>query len=230
MGAPLLLVLGAIAVAVVHSVLPDHWVPIAVVGRTQRWPLMRVARVSGLASAGHVLASLVLAGVVALVGLRFQEQIETQQGRIVGGVLIVAGLGLLLWDLVRRRRRQPQHDHHDHADHSDHEARHSHSHEAGVGEATWVARLRNIGVPFGVAASPDLTILPVALAAGAYGASVVGLVLGAFALFTVVTFVGLTVLAAAAGYQVKGRWLDEHANTITSVVLIVIGIVAFVGL
>jgi hypothetical protein len=68
------------------------------------------------------------------------------------------------------------------------------------------------------------------LAAAAYGIGAVGAVLGAFTLFTIATFVVLTVVAAAAGYQVKGRWLDEHANLITSVVLIVIGVVAFVGL
>jgi hypothetical protein len=227
MNAPVLLVLGAVTVAVVHSVLPDHWVPIAVVGRTQGWTLVRVARVSGLASAGHVLASLVLAGVVALVGLRFQEQIETQQGRIVGGILILAGLGFLAWDLTRRGR----HRHHDHNhDHHEGSHEHGHSHDAGAEERPWVARLRNLGVPLGVAASPDLTILPVALAAAAYGIGAVGAVLGAFTLFTIATFVVLTVVAAAAGYQVKGRWLDEHANLITSVVLIVIGVVAFVGL
>lgn len=228
MTAPVLLVLAAMAVAVVHSVLPDHWVPIAVVGRTQGWSLVRVARVSGLASAGHVLASLVLAGVVALVGLRFQEQIETQQGRIVGGILILAGLGFLVWEGARRGRHH-EHSHHEHS-HDEGGPAHRHAHDAGGDERSWVARLRNLGVPLGVAASPDLTILPVALAAAAYGAGAVGAVLGAFTLFTVATFVVLTVLAAAAGYQVRGRWLDEHANIITSVVLIVIGVVAFVGL
>jgi len=43
------------------------------------------------------------------------------------------------------------------------------------------------------------------------------------------TFVGLTVIATAAGYQVKGEWLEEHANTVTSLVLIGIGIVVYVG-
>ena len=60
----LLLVLGAaVVVAVLHSILPDHWVPLAIVARTQRWSLWRVGRVTLLASLGHVVTSLVLGGI-----------------------------------------------------------------------------------------------------------------------------------------------------------------------
>ena len=37
-------------------------------------------------------------------------------------------------------------------------------------------------------------------------------------------------IATAAGYHLKGEWLENKANTITSVVLIVIGLVALIGL
>jgi hypothetical protein len=92
-----------------------------------------------------------------------------------------------------------------------------------------VKRLSAIAVPFGVAASPDLTILPVALAAGALGTVAVASVLGVFAIFTIATFVGLTVIATLVGYQVKGDWLEKNASSITSLVLIAIGIVAYIG-
>lgn len=75
---PLFLLVGAAAVvAIFHSILPDHWVPLAVVARTQRWSLLRVGRVTFLASLGHVIASLVLGGIVAVIGLRFQQEIDT---------------------------------------------------------------------------------------------------------------------------------------------------------
>src|SRR4051794_29209752 len=100
---PLPLLLGAAAiVALLHSILPDHWVPLAIVARTQRWNLPHVAWVSGLASLGHVLASLVLGGIVALVGLQFQHELETQQGRIISGILVLTGLGFLIWSLTGR--------------------------------------------------------------------------------------------------------------------------------
>src|SRR4030081_2597225 len=96
----LLLVIGAAAVGPIHSILPDHWVPLAVVARTQHWSLARLARVTTLAAAGHVLTSVVLGGLVALIGLQFQKQVETQQGHIVGGVLVITGVGFLIWGLT----------------------------------------------------------------------------------------------------------------------------------
>jgi len=90
-------------------------------------------------------------------------------------------------------------------------------------------RLAAIAVPFGVAASPDLTILPVALAAGAVGGVTVVGVLIVFVAVTMATFVGLTVLATIAGYRIKGEWLERNATTITALVLIAIGVVAYIG-
>jgi len=221
-----LLLLAAAVVAILHSILPDHWVPLAVVGRTQGWGLLRVARVSALASVGHVVSSLVLAGIVAAVGLQFQHQLEAQQGHLIGAVLALTGLGFLAWGL-----RSGGHDHE--RDH-DHDRGDGHAHEHGrapapTGQQSLARRLAAVAVPFGVAASPDLTILPVALAASAAGRGAVAGVLIVFAVITIGVFVGLTALATLAGYQIKGEWLERNANTITALVLIAIGIVAFVG-
>lgn len=220
-------------VAVLHSILPDHWVPLAVVARTQRWSLLHVGRVALLASLGHVITSLMLAGLIALVGLQFQHEIEIQQGHIVGVVLVLTGIGFLIWGLVGHG----PHGHHHEADYAhahgladkhddlhEHEVKHSLSKKQPL-----IKRLAAIAVPFGMAASPDLTILPVALAASAIGTVAVVSVLGVFAIFTIATFIALTVIATMAGYQIKGDWLEENANTITSLVLIAIGIVAYLG-
>ncbi len=199
-------------------------------GRTQRWSLVRVARVSALASAGHVVASVVLAGIIAAIGLQFQRQLETQQGHIVGAVLVLTGVGFLAWGLTGHGHSH-DHDHnHGHSHDQDHEEAHDHADEATPApQQTLARRLTAVAVPFGVAASPDLTILPVALAASAVSRGAVVGVIVVFAVVTMATFIGLTVLATLAGYQIKGEWLERHATTITAVVLIAIGIVAYIG-
>lgn len=275
----ILLVAGAASVGLVHSILPDHWVPLAVVARTQRWSTARLARTTFLAAGGHVLASIALGGIIALIGLQFQKQIEAEQGHIVGGVLVITGLGFLAWGLTGHGRAHEhgpprresdgdqQHAHeperesndeaHEHAhepavtpansgdhlhEHQHGGVRHSHRHHHEVfvqkraaliaersERKTVLGRLAAVTVPFGIAASPDLTFLPIAIAASAYGATTVGAVLGVFAAVTMAAFVGLTTVATAVGYQMHGEWLEANANTITSLVLIAIGLVAYVG-
>ncbi|HKC19365.1 MAG TPA: hypothetical protein VKE27_06995 [Candidatus Dormibacteraeota bacterium] len=253
-----LLLLGAATVGIIHSVLPDHWVPLAVVARTQRWGLLRLGRVSALAAAAHVVVSIALGGVVALVGLQFQQAIETQQGHIVGGVLMLTGAALLVWGMTGHGHMHEHADSHEHvhlpslemASGGMHEHTHAHEgvthshqhhHEAFVraqasriaersGEPNLLRRATAVAIPFGAAASPDLTFLPIAFAAGAHGRGSVAAVLGVFALVTMVTFVGLTVIATAAGYQMQGEWLEKNANTITSLVLIAIGGAVFAGI
>jgi nickel/cobalt transporter (NicO) family protein len=228
----LLLLLGAaVVVAVLHSILPDHWVPLAIVARTQRWSLWRVGRVTFLASLGHVVTSLVLGGILALIGLQFQQEFETQQGHIIGVVLILTGIIFLIWGLVGNGPHGHHHEEshtHSHEDHHDHD--HNHTHDETGKERSRARGLAAIIVPFGVAASPDFTILPVALAASAVGKGAIIAVLGVFAVVTIVTFIGLTMIATIAGYQIKGKWLENNASTLTSLVLIAIGIVAFIGL
>src|SRR5262249_3598093 len=139
-------------------------VPLAVVARTNRWSLGRVARVSALASSGHVLASLGLAGVLAIIGLQLQAELEMQQGRIIGAVLIANGLALGVWG-----RLAHGHDHgpggHSHA--------HGHPHEHPAGAPTlfeWagIYELEAGSYQFQLAAGPDSTmqvaLLPVAAA------------------------------------------------------------------
>lgn len=253
-----LLIIAAATVGFLHSILPDHWVPLAVIGRTQHWSTARVARVSFLASVGHVLTSLVIAAIIAAIGLQFRHAFEMQQGHIVGVILVLTGIGFLVWSLTGHGGHShghgghgPDHNHcdaHSH-DHDDEDAPGGHHHDhaddhpdgkyghvqpgATVpvrGDRSAVQRFAAIAGPFGAAASPDLTILPVALAASAVG---VGAVLGslvAFTLVTIGTFVVLTVAATLAGYQVKGEWLEDHGNLVTAVVLIVIGIAVYVGM
>jgi hypothetical protein len=87
-----------------------------------------------------------------------------------------------------------------------------------------------VAVPFGAAASPDLTILPVFLAASAFGgAAAVGSLL-AFALVTVATIVGLTVAASLGAARLTAPWIERRANLLTACTLLLLGTLIACGL
>ncbi len=223
------LLLAAGGVGFGHAILPDHWVPLAVVGRTQRYSLGRVARLSGLAGVAHVLVSLILGAVIIAVGLQFRSKVESAQNAIVGGLLITTGIGFAVMELTGRGHTH-DHEHGDEHGHDDHHADEEDQHGSAADHGHGPSRSAlAVMVPFGAAASPDLTILPVFLAATTAGAGAAIGSLLVFAAVTILTIVTLTLVATAGGYQVGGRWLDRWGNAITSGVLLVIGALVLAG-
>jgi nickel/cobalt transporter (NicO) family protein len=216
-----------------HAILPDHWVPLAVLGRTRRYPLTRIARLSGLAGVAHVLVSIALGAVIIAIGLQFRSTIQHAQDTIIGCILIATGIGFLVLELTGHgHHHDHDHGHHDHDHDHGNDHTHVHTHDDGYTHDTHadepnprrLSGLAAVMVPFGAAASPDLTILPVFLAATTAGiATAVGSVV-IFAAVTIGTIVGLTLAAARGGYQIQGEWLERWGNFFTAGVLLIIGL------
>ena len=210
-----------------HAILPDHWVPLAVLGRTRRYPLSRIARLSSLAGVAHVLVSIVLGAVIIAIGLQFRSTIQHAQDTIIGCILIATGIGFLALELTGHG-----HHHHDHDGHSHDHHEHDHDHDDHHPSDQTGGRLSGLAavmVPFGAAASPDLTILPVFLAATTAGIATAVGSLVIFAAVTIGTIVGLTIAAARGGYQIQGEWLERWGNVFTATVLAIIGLLVLFG-
>jgi nickel/cobalt transporter (NicO) family protein len=250
------ILLAAAGVGFGHAVMPDHWLPLAVLSRTRHYGTGRVLRLSLAAAVAHVVVSLILGGVVIGVGLHFRATIAGHTDLAVGGILLATGAVFLILDLRGRGHGHAHnHGHHDHGHHEDavshhdhqHGADHDHDHDhqehAGHGGGTALldrpatkaqARggrgLAALLVPFGAAASPDLTILPVFLAASTLGAGAAVGSLTAFALVTVVTIVGLTIATALGARLLTAPWIDRGANLLTAGTLLLIGALVVSGL
>jgi len=116
---PELLLIGAVAaVGVLHTVVPDHWVPITLIARQRGWSTAETARASLQAGTGHVLSTLLIAAVVWLAGVA----VATRFGYIVDTAasiaLVVFGswIAISAWRELRRQNGGHGHSHgHSHA-------------------------------------------------------------------------------------------------------------------
>ncbi|MBR7826415.1 hypothetical protein KDK95_08885 [Actinospica sp. MGRD01-02] len=118
---------------------------------------------------------------------------------------------------------------HGHGHGHDHGSDHAHAHTSATGGGRVRGALA-LAVPFGAAASPDLTILPVFLAASALGAAAAVGSLLVFAGVTVATIVGLTVAASLGASLLTGPWIERRANLLTAATLLVFGGLIATGL
>jgi nickel/cobalt transporter (NicO) family protein len=256
------LLLAAAGVGVGHAVMPDHWLPLAVLSRTGRYRTARVMRLSLAAAFTHVVVSLVFGAILVAIGLQFRTTVARHADLIAGGILLAAGVVFLVLDLLGKGHGHGHdggghdHDHHHghghgpghgHGGHGHHQDRGDHDHdgrahehgrtttavlerpEPAPGDRT-ARGLAGLLIPFGAAASPDLTILPVFLAASTLGTAAALGSLATFTVATVATIVGLTTATALGARLFTAAWIDRRANLITALTLVAIGALVTAGL
>jgi hypothetical protein len=103
---PELLLVGAVAaVGVLHTMVPDHWVPISLIARQRGWSKGETARASLLAGLGHVFSTLLIALAVGLAGVviaaRFGEIVNTASS--IALMAFGAWIAVAAWRELRGR-------------------------------------------------------------------------------------------------------------------------------
>jgi hypothetical protein len=196
----------AVTIGALHSFAPDHWLPIAAVGRARRWSVGRTARVALLCGFGHVTVS-VLLGLVGLIGGRTVATAVGDRSAAISGVLLIGfGVAYGLWGLRRAIAHRL----------------HGHHHQAA---GTTVSGLFAI-----YCADPCVAVIPILFAAAALPAwQTVGIVV-VYEAATIGTIVALTVVARAGASVLRGRWVERWGDGAAGISIVVTGIaVAILG-
>jgi len=122
-----LLVAAVLVVGVLHTIVPDHRVPITLMARQRGWTRGQTARTALQAGTGHVVTTLILAAIVWLAGVvvaaKFGQWVDT----IASIALVVFGL----WIAISSWRELRSGDGHGHS-HGPHGHSHDFSHLAGA--------------------------------------------------------------------------------------------------
>ncbi len=125
---PELLLVGAVAaVGALHTIVPDHWVPIALIARQRGWSKAETARAALQAGTGHVLSTLLIALAVWVAGVA----VAARFGHVVDAASAIALVGFGGWVAFSAWRELdpahgPEHSH-------SHMAPHLHGHRHGHG-------------------------------------------------------------------------------------------------
>jgi nickel/cobalt transporter (NicO) family protein len=87
----LLLVVTVAVVGVLHTVVPDHWVPITLLARQRGWTKAETARAALQAGTGHVVTTLIIGLTVWGAGVAFATRVGHLIDTLASISLIVFG-------------------------------------------------------------------------------------------------------------------------------------------
>lgn len=195
-GAQFLLVAAVAGVGILHTLVPDHWLPIALLARQRGWTRAQTARAAIGAGTGHVVSTLIIALIVwgagALAAARF--------GRAVSLASSLALVGFGLWIAIASLRELAQGESHDHTH---------------VPERTALLLI--------VGSSPMIEGIPAFFAASRYGVALIATMSIVFALSTILTYAVLCVYSAAGMSRIRLGPFERYGEVLSGGFIAAIG-------
>ncbi|MDE2482562.1 MAG: hypothetical protein KGN02_10270 [bacterium] len=232
----LTLIAAVAAVGVLHTIVPDHWAPIALLARRSGWSRAFAVRTAVQAGAGHVLSTLAIAVVVWGLGVVAARTIGHALALVSSAALVLFG-GYVAYQALRELRDGHDHEHHGHA--------HEHRHADGTVHIHWhehhdedlhaldgtVALHEHAHAAAGAASlafilgsSPMIEGIPAFFAAGRYGVVQLGTMAAVFAAATIATYAAL-VWASLAGLErlALGR-VERYGELLSGIFIAALGL------
>ena len=222
---PQFLLVGAVAVVgVLHTIVPDHWVPITLIARQRKWSRTETISAAIKAGTGHVLSTLAIALVVWFAG----TAVAAHFGHLVDLASSVALISFGCWIAVTSllEMRRPEYHGHSHGQGDGHSHGHAHSHDHGHDHPHQTNPRTALILILG--SSPMVEGIPAFFAAGKYGAGLIALMSVVFAISTIVTYVVLCVLSTAGLQRVNLGALERYGEVLSGAFIALVGLVFWI--
>lgn len=220
---PEILLVGAVAaVGVLHTMAPDHWLPITVIARQRGWSKRETAHAAVQAGVGHVLSTLAIAAAVWIVG----ATLAARFGALIDTLSSIALIAFGLWIAISSWRETHHHAdrHHGHRLSQAHEAPHCHSN--AMGDITDKHQQRSRATLLLIlGSSPMVEGIPAFFAASRYGAGLIGVMAGVFAVSTIATYALLCVFSTAGLQQLRFGAFERYGEVLSVAAIAAVGLV-----
>ncbi len=224
------LAVAAITIGSLHSLAPDHWVPIAAVARARDWSRGRTARVAFVCGLGHVTVSVLLGLLALMFGAHLFQSLGEQMVSVAGLLLIGFGLAYGIWGLrgalaarLHGHHAHP-HDHDDHHGHTDHHCHHHHRHDH-YDHVHDASRVTTWSLFLIYCADPCVAVIPILFAAAPLSAAETIALVVAYEIATVGAMVTLVTLAHSGAQMFKGNWIQRYGDSAAGALIVATGIV-----
>lgn len=198
------ILIGSIIISLLHAIIPNHWLPVLAIGRKEGWTLAETTRITFISGMAHVVSTVVIGVLLALVGNELSEAIGSFTKVIAPAILILMGLYFI----------QKHYSHH-----------HFHLDNKQIPKKSKAAITTALVIAMFL--SPCMEIEAYFLLAGAKGWYFFALIA---TVYSVITVVGMLLwIRIAYNGILKLNWhkWEHNAGIITGITLMISGIISF---
>lgn len=188
-------------VALTHAIMPNHWMPFALIGKGQKWSLTKTIFITAIAGLGHSITTTILGFIIAILGFHITKYAETIAEPLAGIILIVLGITFVI---IGRLRHGP----------------HNHNHSKFSDKTIAISLFAMLS------SSPCVAALPIFLAASTFSWGTLVLLSVILSLTTVSGMLVLTTLVYTGVKKINLCSIENYEKEIIGGILTLIGIIS----
>jgi hypothetical protein len=196
-----------VATAAVHALIPDHWLPLVLLARAQRWEQRKAVAVAAFSGVLHALVSVSLGALALWGGREAARELGERLQRLSAGLLLLFGLVYAGWALARGGHSLHVHP------------------RLGDAHAEPDRRLTGIALGFVVGFNPCVLIIPILFATGGMASAWQLGVAAAFAATTVVTTAVMVWVGLRSARRPEFAALDRYGEVLSGALIGLTGLV-----
>ena len=199
------LVAGTFILALVHALIPNHWLPLVAVARAENWKIRDITTVTFISATAHVLGTVALGLVLGMIG----KELAEEYGHAIN---VAASILLIIFGLIYYTVNLPHH---------------HHSSQRDVVKYKRSKRKWILIFIFMMFLSPCLEVESLFLSAGAFGMGTVTLLSVVYAIVSISGILLLVNLGNKGVNLLPAQFIEHNEKRISGAVLIAVGIISF---
>ncbi|WP_431217089.1 hypothetical protein ACQ86N_22610 [Puia sp. P3] len=99
------IITGTIILSIIHALIPNHWLPLVAIARTERWSKSELFLISSVTATAHVMGTVILGTILGIIGSTLAHKYEDYI-HIIAPVLMIA-FGLVYFSIHRSYHADP---------------------------------------------------------------------------------------------------------------------------
>lgn len=199
--------LGSLLLSAVHACIPNHWIPLVAIGRTERWDRSETLLFTAIVGLAHAGSTILIGVLVGLLGYELSARHSAITSIAAPSLLIALGIAYLVWDLAARRR-------------------HGHRFEQ-AGPRDGISRLALVAsLSAAMFFSPCIELEAYYFSAGSLGLPGIILVSSVYLLVTILGMLILVDLGLKGAKRIRSQFLEHHDKRVTGLLLLALGAAA----
>jgi nickel/cobalt transporter (NicO) family protein len=219
------IIIGSSLLSLSHSLIPHHWLPLALAGKSENWSAKETALITLLIGMMHTFSTIIIGIVIGIIGHRLMNTFQSLENILAPAVL--TGLGIFF---IIKNFTGPGHHHHD--KHESHRHDHSTHHHLSEKETKTISKKSKKAIISAIGTmmifSPCIEIEAFYFTAGKYGWTGITILSVIYFIITISVMISC-VLLGKKGLDLINRRLhffEHHSRAIAGSVLITLGLLS----